>query len=175
MLGYHVSYEAGVKPELIDGEIKKLQEHFEDKICFSRNHFLASREPADFYRLIQNGITDEFSMAYADVAGFRLGTCRTVNWIDPLAMQITELRLHPLTIMDCTLTRYMGLGEEGSHRYGENLIKQTYLHGGEIDLLWHNNAGSGDKNNLDWRNYLYFINYLRELSSEGESGNSCEK
>lgn len=176
-LGYHVSYEAGMKPEMISAEVKKLRKILSNDVRCSRNHYLASREPADLYQLLQNGIADDFTMAYADAAGFRLGTCRAVNWIDPVTMQITELRLHPLTIMDCTLTgkSYMGLNEEESHAYGEHLIMQTYMYGGEIDLLWHNSDGCGDENNLDWRNYLHFINYLSKISSERESESNYEE
>ena len=33
--------------------------------------------------MIRAGITDDFTMGYADIAGFRLGTCRSVRWINP--------------------------------------------------------------------------------------------
>lgn len=159
-LGYHLSYEAGQDTSKISSELFLLRKKIDSDITYSRNHYLASREPSDFLTLIKNGITDDFTMGYADVAGFRLGTCRPVRWINPSTGHLTDLLLHPLTIMDCSLTasQYMGLDEINSQEYGDGLIEKTFQNGGELSLLWHNNSDSGDMNSIDWKNYLHFLN-----------------
>lgn len=161
-LGYHVSYEAGKDPAKIAEELNTLRCVTKRKIVYSRNHYLASREPAHYHDLINNGITDDFTMAYADVAGFRIGTCRPVKWIDPSSVAITELTLHPMTIMDVTLTekQYMGLDKAGAQSYGDALIENVYKYGGELTLLWHNKEYSGDTNAVEWKNYIHFINQI---------------
>jgi len=166
LLGYHVSYEAGEKRYLISEELKTLRLETRRMINYSRNHYLASREPCDYNELIQNCITDDFTMAYADVAGFRIGTCRPVKWIDPATGVVTGLTLHPLTIMDVTLTgeNYMGLDEKSAYDYGDNLIKETYCHGGEVVLLWHNNEDIGDNDSVNWRNYIHFIETINKYN-----------
>ncbi len=163
-IGYHVSYEASKSTYKIREELKTLRQATMKEIHYSRNHYLASREPSDFNELIKNGITDDFTMSYADVAGFRLGTCRPVRWIDPLRGVVTDLTLHPLTIMDCTLTarNYMGLDESMSQTYGDTLINHVYENGGEVTLLLHNNAGNGNIETIDWRNYLHFVEKIKE-------------
>lgn len=141
--GLHSSYEAGEQPSLMLIE-KEILDHVWnlENITKNRNHYLRSREPEDFDRLIRAGITEDFTMGYADVSGFRLGTCRPVQWINPITRQLTPLLLHPLTIMDCTLSesQYMGLDYDEALSYSLLLLRQVYQYGGEVTLLWHNTS-----------------------------------
>ena len=111
-------------------------------MSYNRHHFLASRNPEDLDILEQSGITDDFTMGYADVAGFRLGTSRPVRWINPIKKRISSLLLHPLIIMDCTLneSHYMGLNYDEAFSYSSQLIDQIKKTNGEFVLLWHNNS-----------------------------------
>ena len=83
---------------------------------------------------------EDFTMGYADVAGFRLGTCHPVRWINPITRRLSPLLLHPLIIMDCSLDapKYMGLSHDEAFTYGLNLIEQVRKVNGELVLLWHN-------------------------------------
>ena len=152
-IGLHASYEAGIYPELVFLEKKLLEKASNTKINCNRHHFLASREPEDMQALIDAGIFADFTMGYADVAGFRLGTCRAVRWINPATKELTSLTLHPLTAMDGSLSdsRYMNLSETEAYDYAVKLIDETAKHNGDLCLLWHNTAvaeGSGYHRNL---------------------------
>ena len=91
-------------------------------------------------KLAQAGIIDDFTMGFADQAGFRLQTTRAVRWINPRTYELTSLTLHPLTVMDCTLSNpnYMNLSEEEAYYYCQHLIDKTRLYHGDLCLLWHN-------------------------------------
>lgn len=143
-IGLHSSYDAGIKPQLIAAERKTLTQATLQPIIYNRHHFLASREPEDTHWLLKAGITDDFTMGYADAAGFRLGTCRPVQWIDPLTKRLTPLTLHPLTVMDVVLSeaKYMGLDYECAVAHCRELIRQTARMNGELVLLWHNDTVS---------------------------------
>lgn len=139
-VGYHVSYAASLDKSQVRPEIARVQEFAKRPIVLSRNHYLASREPEDFYTLLDAGITDDFTMGYADVSGFRLGTCRPVQWIDPVKREVTPLTLHPLTVMECTLDNaaYMGIrDEEDAFSVVDALLHTIHTYGGEAVLLWH--------------------------------------
>ena len=140
-LGLHASYEAGINPALIKKEKEKL-EKVVGYVSYNRHHFLSSREPEDMEMLIKAGITDDFTMGYADVSGFRLGTSRAVKWINPKTKQLTNLILHPLTVMDVTLSNscYMGLNETEAFDYVTKLIEETKTYNGDLCLLWHNTS-----------------------------------
>lgn len=142
------------------------------KVFLFRSHFLRSIEPESFRALEKAGITDDFTMGYADVAGFRLGTCRPVVWIDPERGTLTKLVLHPLTVMDNTLYQkdYMGLNEEMAKEYCASLFEKTRRFGGEICLLWHNSTlpeGGYPETAVPWARsfYLYVLDYIANMES----------
>ena len=93
-------------------------------------------------QLVDAGYRDDFSMGFADAAGFRLQTSRSVRWINPKTYQLTDLTLHPLTVMDCTLSNanYMNLTEDEAYFLCERLIEKVKLHHGDLCLLWHNSV-----------------------------------
>lgn len=112
------------------------------KIQYSRMfraHYLRSSID-HMQRLADAGYTDDFTMGFADQPGFRLQTCRAVRWINPKTMQLTSLTLHPLLIMDNTLSQanYMNLTEDEAYFLCERLIEKVKLHHGDLCLLWHN-------------------------------------
>lgn len=160
-IGLHPSYEAGENPSLIAKEKKILENASKERITSSRHHFLRALK-CDMEPLIECGISDDFTLAYADVAGFRLGTSRAVQWIDTQKKRVTPLLLHPLTIMECSLNdeRYMNLPPEAAYDYSIRLIEQVREHNGDLVLLWHNTAV--EKNGLSYQRELYekLIDYL---------------
>ncbi len=104
-----------------------------------RSHFLTGSN-SQWKKLATAGYTDDFSMGFADQVGFRLQTSRAVRWINPYTYKLTNLTMHPLLVMDNTLsqTKYMGLTEDEAYFLCERLIAKVRLHHGELCLLWHN-------------------------------------
>lgn len=159
-IGLHSSYDAGKAPSHVQIEKDLLEKLTGAKITRNRHHYLSSREPEDMDWLEKAGITDDYTMGYADVAGFRLGTCRPIRWINPENRRISSLLLHPLTVMDCSLSepQYMGLGYEEALAHVRQLTGQVRQANGELTLLWHNSSVTTDiKSNLsvDWHRKLY--------------------
>lgn len=162
VVGLHSSYQAGISPSLILSEKKKLEAAVGTEIAWNRHHFLASREPEDMEYLEEYGITDDYTMGYADVAGFRLGTSLPVRFINPVTRRLSSLTLHPLTIMDCTLNelRYMNLEADRAEEYGMRLINRIRNVNGELTLLWHNTSA------IERRGYLrdLYVKLLKAIS-----------
>lgn len=161
-IGLHSSYQAGLSPALIEKEKKKLEDAIAQTIRCNRHHYLASREPEDMTQLEAAGITDDFTMGYADIAGFRLGTCRPVRWINPVNRRLSSVLLHPLTIMDCTLEekKYMGLGFDEALVYCQNLTEQVRNSGGDLTVLWHNTSAQENTNSYLRKLYSQLLNEL---------------
>lgn len=155
-IGLHSSYDAGKTPQLIASERDSLDKATLQTITCNRHHYLAAREPEDLNWLEKAGITDDFTMGYADTVGFRLGTCRPVHWINPLTKRVSQLVLHPLAIMDVALSesKYMGLDYEDALALCRKLIKKTARMNGELVLLWHNDTVS-DLSASPWLRQLY--------------------
>ena len=140
-LGLHYSYYG---PE--NGKPSRLPVFLSpDHQILHRSHFL-NCSLRQMMQLVKAGITDDFTMGFADCAGFRLQTTRAVRWINPFTFQLTPLTLHPLTVMDCTLSNagYMNLSEDEAYFLCERLIAKVKTHHGDLCLLWHNSSFTPD-------------------------------
>ena len=121
------------------------REILEIKDLYHRSHYLRCSID-DMQSLINIGITDDFTMMFPDQVGFRLQTTRPVRWINPKTMTLTNLTLHPLTVMDCTLsnTNYMNLNEDEAYFECQRLFEKIHQNAGEVVLLWHNTIITDD-------------------------------
>lgn len=169
-IGLHSSYDAGLSPALIKTELKTLERIMNRPIHYNRHHFLSLREPEDLDWLEKIGITDDFTMGYADMAGFRLGTSQPVRWINPINKHLSSLVLHPLTVMDCSLSekQYMNLTYEEALAYCQQLIREVAQANGELILLWHNDTIATPTKktpSIDWQKKLFktLIEELKKL------------
>ena len=144
-IGLHASHEAGRRPELIAREKAALENAIDRPVTLNRHHFLGLREPQHMEALENAGITDDYTMGYADQVGFRLGTARPVRCIYPATRHLSRrLILHPLTVMECTLSaeRYMHLDERDALRLILELADETRRSHGSLTLLWHNTSAT---------------------------------
>ncbi len=69
-------------------------------ITKSRFHYLKCRLPEDYRRLIEAGVTDDYTMGYGTINGFRASTSRSFLWYDLEKEETTSLRIHPFCWMD---------------------------------------------------------------------------
>ncbi len=135
LLGWHSSYYEQLSTNKLDDFFKLYTLNFKLNRC----HFLNCS--IDKMRtLAAAGVTDDYTMGFADKAGFRLQTTRPVRWLDPVTFELTDLVLHPLTVMDTTLAseQYMHLDEEQAFYYCQQLLDRVKQYNGELTLLWHN-------------------------------------
>ena len=133
-IGLHSSY-YGITPN----------SKFKIQNLLHRSHYL--RCSIDRMQELANmGVTDDYTMMFPDQVGFRLQTTRPVRWINPKTMTLTNLTLHPLTVMDCTLsnTNYMNLSEDEAYFECQRLFEKIHQNAGEVVLLWHNTNPTGN-------------------------------
>ena len=116
------------------------------KTGLHRSHYLRCSIDR-MQELADMGVTDDFTMMFPDQVGFRLQTTRAVRWINPRTMTLTNLVLHPLTIMDCTLSNsnYMKLNEDEAYFECQRLFEKIHQNNGEVVLLWHNTNPTSNK------------------------------
>ena len=153
-LGWHSScYDLASSPH----RLIALSPH---SLALRRSHYL-SCSIEKMQQLVDMGVKHDFTMMFADHAGFRLQTTRAVRWVNPKTWQLTELTLHPLTVMDCTLSHahYMGLTEDEAYFECQRLFEKVHQNAGEVVLLWHNT--SIDKQGYHRSLYEKLIEMLR--------------
>ena len=159
-VGIHSSYFTNEHPELIAKEIRNLKTVLNKDISCNRQHFLRIVLPTTYRNLIEQDITDDYSMGYAALPGFRAGICSSYNFYD-LDLEVeTKLRIHPFAVMDGTLNDYMGLNPADAIEHVKALIDEVKKVDGTFISLWHNESLSDQKRWKGWKHvYEQLIEY----------------
>lgn len=144
-IGIHPSYETLKNPILLKKEVDILQNICSDigvqqKIETCRKHYLRWGWESTPQTLSSAGIKHDYTLGYADHSGFRAGVGFPFKAFDWKTKKQTDLLIHPLIVMECSLLdhKYMNLNiseaEEKIKKY-QNQLKKL---GGEFVILWHN-------------------------------------
>lgn len=138
--GIHPSFVSSVKrePEMIVSEKKMLEEITGTPVAISRQHYLMLEFPATYANLLKSGISSDYTMGFAQLAGFRAGTCTPHFFYDLTLEKSTPLKIIPFQLMDVTLRQYMGLSPEDASRKIEMLMDEVRENGGLFCTIWHN-------------------------------------
>ena len=135
------------------------------EITTSRQHFLRLRMPLSYQILIDLDITDDYTMGYASLAGFRAGIADTFRFFDLEHDNVTNLNIHPFALMDGTMRDYLELNIDESMEKAKNLIDEVKKVNGTFILLWHNETLSDEKRWTGWKNlYRQILNYALDKS-----------
>ncbi|MGC4100280.1 polysaccharide deacetylase family protein [Ferruginibacter sp.] len=117
----------------------------------SRQHYIRFNLPEGYRRLIDAGITDDYSMGYGSINGFRASVASSFFWYNLQKEEQTELRIHPFCFMDANAFYEQKLTaaqayEELMHYY--TACKQV---NGTLSTIWHNNFLGTDKMFKGWK------------------------
>lgn len=150
-VGLHPSWQSGTVEELILQEKATMEDIVQRKITLSRNHYLRFSIPNTYRKLIAAGITDEYSMAYGAVNGFRASYAKPFKWYDVEREVMTDLTIHPFCFMEATSFFSQGYSatEAGDElQYYHDLVKSV---GGEFITLFHNHFLTKQMQWVEWR------------------------
>ncbi len=139
-IGIHPSYASFLQPSLMVMETSRLSKILKRDVELSRQHFLKLSMPETYRNLINNDITHDYTMGYAEVAGFRASICTPFPFFDLDQDSITNLVIHPFAAMDGTLHDYMKLTPQKATETINELLQEVKKVGGTFIPLWHNPA-----------------------------------
>ena len=160
-IGLHPSWQSYKNDELLMEEKETLQLISCTDIHSARQHYIKFSLPDTYKKLISTGITNDYSMGYGSINGFRASTGSSFLFYDLLAENITSLRIHPFCFMDANCFYEQKLSVEESftelmHFYDACKKLSTPL----ITILHNNFLGTG-KEFEGWRDlYIKFISQL---------------
>ena len=117
----------------------------------SRQHFLKLILPETYRNLINNDITHDYTMGYAEIPGFRASICTPFPFFDLDQDAQTNLIIHPFMVMDGTLHDYMKLSPQKAIATIIELINEVRKVGGTFIPLWHNQSLNEES---DWKGWL---------------------
>ncbi len=150
-LGIHPSYNSYNNFDKINLEINRLASMTSDKVSHSRNHYLRFKIPETYQHLLSLGVQNDYSMGYANISGFRAGTCTPFYFYDLVKDQKTDLLVVPFAYMDGALKDYMNYSINDSKKCVSKLISNVKLVNGSFISVWHNESLSDKQRWLGWR------------------------
>jgi hypothetical protein len=144
-LGFHGSFRAfddveQVKTEFdaLRGAVERLGIH--QSQWGGRQHYLRWRNPTTWQAWTDAGLTFDSTLGFADEPGFRSGSCRAHRVFNLVARRELPVVERPLTLMDTTVSGYLGLDAAGTQARVARLAEACRAVGGTFVLLWHNDA-----------------------------------
>ena len=158
-IGMHSSYASFDNHNLIEEEKQLLEDTIHSPIIKNRQHFLRFNMSSTYPAMLENGICEDYSMGYAEITGFRAGTCIPFYYFDLENNEATKLKIFPLSVMDCTLFDYMRLDSTASIDEIKHLIEVIKQNNGMFIPLWHNSSLS---NVGEWKNKAYIFREMIE-------------
>lgn len=147
-IGLHPSYNTYQDPAAIVAEANRLRaiaesEGIRQTEWGGRMHYLRWEQPTTLRALSDASMDYDSTLCFADLPGFRCGTCHEYTAFDPVAQEVLRLRIRPLVAMECTVmeSRYMGLGSgEAAFAKFKQLKDACRSVKGCFTLLWHNSS-----------------------------------
>lgn len=137
-VGIHPGYASNEESGKLSTEKKRLENITGNSITRSRQHYLRLQFPSTYQKLIEEKITDDYTMGYSDDIGFRAGTSLVFPWFDLSKNETTNLMIHPFAAMDTTLNKYLHLSPDEAIECCRELMSRIENTDGNFCLLWHN-------------------------------------
>jgi len=166
-IGIHPSWQSGDHHNLIQQEKKLLETVSQKPIIHSRQHYIRFELPADYRLLIEHGITNDYSMGYGSINGFRASVATSFNWFDLQKNEATQLRIHPFCFMEANsfYEQRISAGEA----YHELIHYYTVCSAveGQLITIWHNNFLGTDPQFEEWRNM--YERFIELVNKEGKA------
>jgi len=159
-VGIHPSWQSGDNKKLLKEELGWLEVISDKRISSSRQHYIRLNTPETFRTLIEAGITNDFSMGYGSINGFRASVCSPYKWYDLVKNERTDLTINPFCFMDANSFYEQKQNPEQTYlelvRYYD-LVKKL---NGSFIPIWHNHMLGSDPAFTGWREM--FELFMRE-------------
>jgi hypothetical protein len=154
-IGLHPSWASGDHATYLPKEKHFLEQITGKHITASRQHFIRLELPTTYRRLITLGITDDYSMGYGSINGFRASVACSYYWYDLKNELQTRLLVHPFCFMDATSLYDQGHTHEQAFRDIMQYLKIVKTYGGSLITIWHNSFLGTDPEFEGWRDMYY--------------------
>ena len=125
------------------------KEGINQKKIGSRQHYLRWSTTQTPQILQENNISFDATLGYADMAGFRSGTCHEYSMFDAIKQKQLSLKQKPLIVMDASIfdKKYMNMDRENGLKHILKIKSYCEKVDGSFVLLWHNSSFFNNRDN----------------------------
>ena len=141
------SYSSFSNLDLLKQEKKRLSDVIHRPVQQSRLRYNRVDIPLTYRNLVEAEFTDDYTMGYTHVIGFKAGTCTPFNFYD-INMEIQQpIKIHPFAVHDYALVNIKSKQEILAKIDG--IYRQTRQVNGEFFTVFSNELLGGSKK-VDW-------------------------
>jgi len=142
----------------LEEEIETLVNFTNKPVSKSRQHYIRMEIPDTYRLLISKGITEEYSMGYGSINGFRASVASPFYWYDVQHDIKTNLLIHPYCYMEANSffeQHYTAQQAAVELQQYHDVVKAV---GGELITIFHNHFVTEQPQWVAWRNmYAAFL------------------
>lgn len=149
--GIHPSWQSNSNFDILLKEIKFLHHLAMKPVTQSRQHYIKITLPQTYRLLIDAGITDDYSMGYGSINGFRAAVASPFYWYDVEYEKATHLIIHPFCYMDANAIFEQQLtAQQAAHELEQYyaIIKEV---NGTLITIFHNHFLTEQPEWQPWR------------------------
>ncbi len=162
-VGLHPSWQSGDNKSLLKKEREQLEAMCNHGVTMSRQHYIRFNLPEGYQRLSAAGFTEEYSMGYGSVNGFRASVASSFYWYDLEKEMQTGLRIHPFCFMDANSfyeQRQNTLQTQDELQHYLDVCKAV---NGTMISIWHNNFLGTSREFEGWKEmYSEFMTQVQQ-------------
>lgn len=160
-IGLHLSYHS-TNLNNAEKEKRLLEKVAGMEIFSNRFHFLRMSLPNSYQMLVNVGIKEDYSMAYASIDGYRAGTCTPFYFYNLQHDTSTDLMVYPMPFIDRTFIDSLKLEPTEAISKIKQYIFQIKEYQGVFLSLWHNETL---QNNVYWQKWrIVFESMVKEAT-----------
>lgn len=163
-LGIHPSWKSFENPATIEREKQLLEEISAKPISISRQHYIKMHLPDTYQHLIDAGITQDYSMGYGSINGFRASIASPFYWFNLKTNESTALQIFPFCYMDANSyfeQRYSADEAAAELKY---YFKACRDYHGCFTPIFHNNILGTEKMFSGWA--AMYASFLKSITSQ---------
>lgn len=157
----HPSTQSTVNTLLLKEEKETLQRITRIAVTATRHHYIQFHLPHSYRTLIANGFTDEYSMGYGTVNGFRASTSHSFLWYDLENEETTTLRVHPFAYMEANSFYELRQSPVEALKELKQLCTEVQKVNGTFITIFHNHLLGTEPMFTGWREM--YENFIAEV------------
>ncbi len=144
-VGVHPSYQSHNHIDFLKSEVAKLSSNK------SRQHYIRFSLPISYQNLIACNITEDYSMGYGSINGFRASTSYPFQWFDLSNNRQTDLKIFPFCYMECNSFFEQKLSAAQAREEMLHYFETVKKVNGNFITIWHNFSLGTDPLWTGWR------------------------
>ncbi len=141
---------------ILKEEKKRLSDLINRPVDYSRMRYNRVVVPNTYRNLIEAEFTDDFTMGYTHIVGFRAGTCTPFQFYD-INLEVQQpIKIHPFVVCDYAFNKYKKAGEIFNEM--DLIYKEIKNVNGDFNVIFSNEL-LGGTHRISWlKLYKDFLN-----------------